>query len=457
MVNGESSDGERPTPPFGAGGSEGGDAADRRAERDLPSAGESAMSAPDAAMRHKGTSARSAAAVFEGRSQRAGRFFMLGVRIIFMVLLVTVTMLIVSSNRNPGDYKWTVFGFVVVSTLAGLIAIVADALTPNKRLASVVGVYIGIAVGLVAAVAFGSLIDMVMSAWDLRETESLHLYTNLAKVVIGLVICYLTVAVVLSTKDDFRLVIPYVEFARQRRGLRPMLVDSSALIDGRVRDLSVSGFLDAPLVVPRFVLEELQKLADSADRAKRLRGKRGLDLVAELQRTPEADVSVEDFALEGMPVDHMLLEVARKEGMRILTTDSNLQKIGGIQGITVLNLHQLAAAVRPVAAVGDPLTITIARVGENAGQGVGYLPDGTMVVVEDAASRVGESLEVSVTNTLQTQAGRLVFARWEPRLPDGNPSALPRMADAATNQPRIVSRPPMRGDGAPPRGRNPRR
>lgn len=396
---------------------------------------------------------------FEGSSQKAGRLFMFMVRVVFMVLLVTVTMLIVSSNKAPGDYFGTALGFAVASALAGLVVIVADAVTPNKRLASVVGVYIGISVGLVAAVGFGSLIDMIMSAWELKGAgnETLALYTNLAKVVVGFIICYLTVAVVLTTKDDFRLVIPYVQFAKQHRGLRPLLVDSSVLIDGRVRDFAMSGFLDAPLVVPRFVLEELQTLADSADRTKRQRGKRGLDLVAELQRTVEADVTIEEFEAEGVPVDRALLDVARKEGMRVLTTDANLQKLGGIQGVTVLNMHELASSVRPVANPGDALTVTIARLGENDGQGVGYLPDGTMVVVEDTASRIGETLPVTVTNTLQTQTGRLVFARWEPRLADGSPSLAPRIAEAATHQPRSVARPAMRAEGIPPRGRNPRR
>lgn len=403
---------------------------------------------------------RPGALAFEGRSQRGGRLFMLTVRSLFIVLLVTVTMLTVSSTRATGEFTFsTVAGLAIASAAVGLIVILVDAMTPNKRLASFVGIYIGVSVGLVAAVGFGFLIDMVMGAWELKEgvNDLVLLYANMAKVIVGLIICYLTVSVVLTTKDDFRLVIPYVEFARERRGLRPLLIDSSALIDGRVRDLAASGFLDAPLIVPRFVLDELQRLADSSDRQKRQRGRRGLDLVAELQRTPQADVSIEEFSIDGMPVDRMLLEVARKEGMRVMTTDANLQKLGGIHGVPVLNLHQLATAVRPVASVGDSLTVTIARMGENEGQGVGYMPDGTMVVVEDAASRVGQILPVTITNTLQTQAGRLIFAKWDPRLPDGTPSAMPRMAEAATSQPRMTARPPARGEDTPARGRNPRR
>ncbi len=395
---------------------------------------------------------------YEGASQRAGRVFMLFVRSIFIVLLVTVTVAIATGARpNTGFSSWTLTGFGLASVAIGLLVVVVDAATPNKRLASVVGVYIGVLMGLVAAVAFGFLIDMVMSAWqELKENELLRLYINMAKVIIGLIICYVTVTVVLTTKDDFRLVIPYVQFSRKHRGIRPMLVDSSALVDGRLRDLAASGFLDAPLIIPRFVIDELQTLADGADRAKRQRGRRALDLVAELQRLPEVDVTIEEVSADGLPVDRMLLEVARKEGMRVLTTDTNLQKVGDIQGVSVLNLHRLASAIRPTAVPGDSLTVSITRAGENPGQGVGHLPDGTMVVVEDGASRIGQTLRVTVTNMLQTQAGRLLFARWDPALDDGTPSQVPQMADAATNQARVVGPPASRGEGSP-RGRNPRR
>lgn len=382
---------------------------------------------------------------------------MLTVRSLFMVLLVTVTMLTVSSTRATGEFTFaTVIGLAIATTAVGLIVILVDALTPNKRLASVVGIYIGVAVGLVAAVGLGSLIDMVMSAWELKESEQIRIYTNMVKVVIGLIICYLTVSVVLTTKDDFRLVIPYVQFSKQRRGLRPLLVDSSVLIDGRIREVMASGFVDAPLVIPRFVLEELQRLADDADRTRRLKGRRGLDLVTELQRMPDVDLTLEEVTADGVPVDRMLLDMAQKEGMRIVTTDSNLERLGRIHGVTVLNLHRLSNAARAAAGVGDSFSITIERAGENPGQGVGHLPDGSMVVVESAASRIGETLEVTVTNVLQTPAGRLLFARPEPRRSDGTPSEAPRMAEAAVSQPRIPA--PIRGRTEPsPRGRNPRR
>ena len=393
---------------------------------------------------------------FVGKAQRAGRLFMLTVRLLFMVLLLTVTILTVASVRDTRSFDFSIMlGLGVASAAVGLIVVVVDAMTPNKRLASVVGIYIGVVVGLVAAVAFGALIDMVMSAWELDGTL-VRVYVNLAKVVIGFIICYLTVSVVLTTKDDFRLVIPYVEFARQRRGIRPLLVDSSALIDGRLLELAASGFLDAPLAVPTFVLEELQTLADSADATRRARGRRGLDVVARLQESPFAEVSLEEAPSDGLPVDRLLIDMARKEGMRIVSTDVGLQKLGRIQSVQVLNLNDLAASLRPAAAAGDVFTVTIAKPGENPGQGVGYLQDGTMVVVEDAAARVGETLPVTVTNTLQTAAGRLLFARHEPRRADGTPSVAPQMAAAAVSQPRTPPRVGPRGESSPP-GRNPRR
>ena len=161
-------------------------------------------------------------------------------------------------------------------------------MTPNKRLSSVVGVYLGICFGLIAAVAIGFLIDVVAKALGGDQTNSgtVTVYLGISKAALALVLCYLSVSVVLTTKDDFRLVIPYVEFARQVRGVGPLLIDTSALIDGRIDAVGQAGFLDAPILIPTFVLEELQRLADSQDRQKRIRGRRGLDMVSKLQENP---------------------------------------------------------------------------------------------------------------------------------------------------------------------------
>ncbi|MGA1400811.1 MAG: PIN/TRAM domain-containing protein, partial [Phycisphaerales bacterium] len=400
--------------------------------------------------------------------RRGNRVLMLAIRLLFMVLLMAVTLLTLASQATPGDFGSSTFvGLLVAAAALGLVVVLADAVTPNKRLTSVVAVYLGICFGLIGALAIGAIIDQVSRAWELERGPA-AIYLQLAKAVIGIILCYLSVSVVLSTKDDFRLVIPYVEFSRQARGVLPMVVDTSVLVDGRIDELGHTGFLDAPLIVPQFVIDELQALADSSDRSKRSRGRRGLDTVRRLQANAHLDVSVEERQIEGVSVDHKLLELCRLEGFRILTTDSNLKKVGEIKGIAALNLNDLAGTLRTGVSTGDRFAVAIVKAGENPGQGVGFLPDGTMVVVEDAAAQIGETLMIVVSNTLQTSAGRLIFAKPigessdESAAGESSPHAAepaPRsfaeqMARAAVEQPRRSERPP-RHDPPPP-GRNPR-
>jgi uncharacterized protein YacL len=372
----------------------------------------------------------------ENPDARAGRLTMLVIRSVFMVLLVTVTLLTVSSVRTTADFNYTtMLGLVVATTAVGLLVVIIDALTPNKRLAGVVGVYMGVCLGLVGAVALGALLDTVAKAWGIQETAGVYL--TLAKTVVGMAFCYLSVSVVLNTKDDLRLVIPYVEFARTRRGVRPWLVDTSVLIDGRLPGLVATGFVDAPLVVPQFVVDELQRLADSGDRTKRGRGRRGLDQLQRLQETPQADLSLQDFRVSGMSVDRMLVEAARAEEMRLLTLDANLQAVARIQGVIALNLNEVAGTLRPALGPGESVSVSIVKRGEGERQGVGYLPDGTMVVVEEGHVRVGATVQAVVTNAVQTAAGRLLFAR----IDGAAPATTDSMAEAAVRQPRHGARP----------------
>lgn len=363
------------------------------------------------------------------REARSSQLLLLVIRAIFMILVVTVTLLTVSSTKTIAEFGFsTIAGLVVASTAVGLLAVAIDAMTPNKRLAGVVGVYLGVCLGLVGAVAFGALLDTIAKAWEIKE--SVGIYLTLAKSVIGLVLCYLSVSVVLTTKDDFRLVIPYVEFVRSRRGTRPWLLDTSVLIDGRLPSLAGTGFIDAPLVVPQFVIDELQRLADSEDRSKRTRGRRGLDLLARLRENPYADLSVQSFRVSAVNVDRMLIEAARGDRLRILTLDANLVSVARIQGVTALNLNEVAGTLRPTLQPGDSLSVTVTKRGEGDRQGVGYLPDGTMIVIEEGQSRIGATVNAVVTNAVQTSAGRLVFARIE----GDAPSTVASMAEAATRQ-----------------------
>ena len=244
----------------------------------------------------------------------------------------------------------------------------------------------------------------------------------------GLVSCYLAISFTLQTKDDFRFIIPYVEFTKKTKGERPILIDTSVLIDGRIDDVVNTGIVQCQLIIPRFVLHELQAVADSSDKSKRNRGRRGLDVLAKLRNNSRAQVvffeerSVADDGTAG--VDQRLIDLAEELGARVLTNDYNLNKLAQLRGVDVINLNDLAAALKPVVIPGEKMLVRLQKPGEAAGQGVGYLDDGTMVVVEQGRSRLNEDVEVTVTSALQTSAGRMIFAR----LADGSPGVEPESA-----------------------------
>ena len=279
-----------------------------------------------------------------------------------MVLLMTATLLpfvgeITKTGVQDPRSPWEFIGIFAGTVAFGVLVLSIDALTPNKKLGTIFGIYLGVVVGLVGALAVGALVDLVAKSWDLGTEEKSRAYIGLIKLAVGIALCYLAVSIVLTTKDDFRLVVPYVQFARQVRGVRPMLVDSSALIDGRIDDFGQTGFLDAPLVVPQFVIDELQTLADSGDKLKRARGRRGLGLVSKLQANPYVDLSIDETSRHEGSVDHMLLQTAREQNLRILTTDYNLNKVAQIHGGTVLNLNDLSNTLKAQVIPGQTLAV----------------------------------------------------------------------------------------------------
>ena len=192
----------------------------------------------------------------------------------------------------------------------------------------------------------------------------------------------------------------------------PKILDTSVIIDGRVFDVCKAGFLEGELVIPAFVLGELRHIADSADSLRRTRGRRGLDVLQRIQSELDCPVRVEEKDYEDADeVDVKLLRLARDLGGAVLTNDYNLNKVAGVTGVRVLNINELAGALRPVVLPGEEMTVHLVREGKEPGQGVAYLDDGTMVVVENGRRRVGETLEAEVTTVLQTSAGRMIFAR----------------------------------------------
>ncbi len=396
---------------------------------------------------------------FMNPRQRSTKLILLAARLMFMALVLATPALVVGSQNDGNTFPISlVVGLTLASGSLGLIVVVIDSMSPNKQLASIFGIYLGICLGLIGAYAIGTLLDTIVAAWSLQDSQA-ALYLNLIKVSIGLILCYIAVSVVMTTKDDFRLVIPYVEFSKQNRGVRPMLLDTSAVIDGRIHDLAQSGAIDAPFVVLQAVIDELQRLADSSDKGKRARGRRGLDMIARLQGAPRIDLSIEDLGFEGANVDRGLVEVAKRNAYRLITTDTALAKVAEIAGVPAVNINTLAGSLRAQMLPGDRIEVELTKAGENPSQGVGYLPDGTMVVVEAGAPHIGGTVHAVVTNTLTTNAGRMVFARHDPGDPPPSGSAE-SMASQATSQPKFRGDAPQRGgDGSDPRGsgRNPRR
>lgn len=193
---------------------------------------------------------------------------------------------------------------------------------------------------------------------------------------------------------------------------QPKILDTSVIIDGRIADICRSGFLEGELIIPSFVLEELRHIADSSDALKRNRGRRGLDVLNIIQKDLEHPVRIENVEIpEGAEVDSELLKVAKKLGGKMLTIDYNLCKVASFQGVPVLNINELTNAVKPIALPGEEMVVQVIKDGKENGQGIGYLEDGTMIVVDGGRRHIGENISVMVTSVLQTAAGRMIFAK----------------------------------------------
>ena len=300
---------------------------------------------------------------------------------------------------------WFAFSGTVLLAVA---VIIGDVLVRRKHIDTASAVYLGLLVGLfltyVLRLAFSSVLPQ-----DAPTTEWFSL-------VLGMVLCYLCISLLLQTKDDFRFIIPYVEFVKEIKGLKPYVLDTSVIIDGRIADVVETKILDNQLVVPRFVIAELQAVADSADRLRRSRGRRGLDILNRLSNNTEVDFKVYDRDLpesDGQPVDLKLVLLAKYLQGKIVTNDYNLNKVARVHGVGVINLNDLANALKPVVLPGENLEVRIVKQGEEPGQGVGYLDDGTMIVVEGGREHINTTVRIAVTSVLQTSAGRMIFGRYE--------------------------------------------
>ena len=302
-------------------------------------------------------------------------------------------------------------GSMIVGAMLGLIfslvLVLIDRLLKGLTLRVFSSATFGLLLGLFAATLMRASDVLAYLPRETQWTISLMLYAGFGY--LGMMLA------IRSNRDEFSLLIPYVRFTREAVQEVPLLVDTNVIIDGRVQAVCAAGFLSGCLVVPRFVLEELQHLADSGDPIRRERGKRGFDNVEKMRRTPGLEITIHDSARddadgEGLPTDTRLINLARFLQSRLLTNDANLARVARLQNLSVLNLNDLMLAMRPTLAVGDELELPLVKEGRDSHQAIGYLPDGTMIVVNNARARLGQTVNVQVSSALQTSAGRLIFA-----------------------------------------------
>ncbi len=321
---------------------------------------------------------------------------------IFLLILCAAAGYAVSQVRPEmlaGGPWWTAIGFGFGGVLIALDEMVK-----------------GISLRAFSAMTFGLLLGSLI-AWMVDQCQ-LFVYVDERPtrwlIRLGLFIGFSYLGMVLairSNKEDFSLIIPYVRFASQAKPDELLLLDTSVIIDGRIADLMETRFLEGTVVVPRFVLKELQQVADSNDGVRRARGRRGLEVLSRIQRSLGNDVKIHEGDIpEEQDVDAKLVRLAKVLGAKLFTNDYNLGKIAELQSVRHVNMNEVAAAMKKVVIPGENYSLRLLREGKDKGQGIGYLPDGTMVVVNQAQAMVGQQVEVEVLSLIQTSAGVIVFA-----------------------------------------------
>jgi uncharacterized protein YacL len=341
-------------------------------------------------------------------------------RCVFMAVVIALGFQLAGSELLRGDnpvLPWIAFLGVLA---AGIGVLAADVAIRRKRLDTITAVYFGTIIGLFLTYVFQLALTPLMPPAHTWLADWLRL-------ALATIVCYTCISVLLQTKDDFRFIIPYVEFAKEVKGLKPYVLDTSVVIDGRIADIVETRVIDNQLVMPQFVIAELQSIADLGDKLKRNRGRRGLDILKRLRSDPKVDLMIWDRELPefaGQPVDQKLVLLAKHLEGKVVTNDYNLNKVAKLHNVGVINLNDIANSLKPVFLPGETIDVRIVKPGEESGQGVGYLDDGTMVVIEGGRDHVGEIVSAVVTSVLQTSAGRMVFGRYERRI--GGSDDMPR-------------------------------
>ncbi|MEI8289203.1 MAG: TRAM domain-containing protein [Verrucomicrobiota bacterium] len=332
------------------------------------------------------------------------------IRILFLSLC-TLAGYAVSQVRPEyvGEYHGAVAGIFIGFGFGGLL-IAVDEMLKGFSLRAFSATTFGLLLGCLVALLIDHSGLFVNAEEKVRWLVRLCLFLSFGY--IGMVLA------MRSNKEDFSLIIPYVRFAPQNKPDNLLLLDTSIIVDGRIADLIEIGFIEGLVVVPRFVLLELQQIADSADEIKRARGRRGFEILKRLQHNTKIEVRIHDGDFpEEKGVDAKLVRLARNLGARLYTNDFNLAKVAGLQGVSCVNLHEIGRLMKAALIPGETVSIKIVREGRDKGQGVGYLPDGTMVVINNGQTRVGQTVDAQISSSVQTGAGVLVFAEIRPEIP----------------------------------------
>ena len=325
---------------------------------------------------------------------------------------------IISSDLDPLPYTiggaaiFAALGFLIMPYITLYPIVRARAYLIKVSGATLLSAMLGLVIGLIIAALASIPISFLPAP-----------FSSVLPFVAAVLFGYLGIAIAVNRQGEFRDVFSFIRRgSKASRGAsdgkwdreKSILIDTSVIIDGRIVDIAKTGFLPGNLVIPRFVLNELQYIADSAESLRRRRGRRGLEVLAELQKDRAIKTTIADIDVEGVKeVDEKLVMLGRQMKAPILTNDFNLNRVAELQGVNVLNINELANSVKSILLPGEALVVRVIQEGKETGQGVGYLDDGTMIVVEDGKAYIGKEVEVSVTKVIQTAAGRMIFSKPE--------------------------------------------
>ncbi len=328
------------------------------------------------------------------------------VKVLFIILFVLASFEFAKYNNKP------TIPYVIVALLISIVAFSIEHFIKKKKLRDIFIAFLAVALGLTFGVIVGIILTLIPA---LKQIAPLIYIASI------LFFTYISFVVILSKREElFEDISSPTRKSRDshkkahvhQRHVSLKIVDTSAIIDGRILEIAKTGFLEGTLVIPKFVLKELQNIADSKDHDRRVKGRHGLEIVKALKELKKPEVwFVDDDYPHIKEVDSKLIELAKRKHAKLITTDYNLQELAEIRGVEVLNINQLALAIKPPLEAGDHLRIKIVREGKEKGQGIGYLIDGTMVVVDDAAQFIGKEVDCVVHSVIQQDTGRIVFAR----------------------------------------------